>query len=291
MRPVTDELLLGIAGVTATVIGLFLVGVFLFIEAGMRRADDTGHAVLRPYLRAGTRIVLVLFAMPLLLPLALAALDISWARALYVVLCLVLLAANVETVIRVGAARVTGTRTMLFNEIAGTVGVLAILVLPWALGGLRPDREDLTLAALIALATAFVSVAAIAMSAFDISRLDQAPTRPTVHAQRAGDVVFVLGSAGLDASNVDGVPVEEQLALVWSNIRRTLGAEGRTLDDVIRVTSYLRDAGYAEANDAARTDALGDRAVPSSTVVTSTIGQGWLVDIEVVTREPNPLAG
>lgn len=277
MRPVSEELLLGIAGVTATVTGLFLVGVFVFVEAGLRRAEDSGHAVLRPYMRASTRIVMVLFAMPLLLPLALAAFDLSWARALYVVLSLALIATNVDTAVRVGSTRITGSRTLLFNEVAGTVGVVAIVVVPWARGGLRPDREDLTLAALIALATAFASVATIALSGFDIERLDAAPTPP------AGRLMFVLGTTGLDSPNVDNAP--EQLALLWSNIRRSLAAAGMTLDDVVRVTSYLRDDAYAEENDAARTAALSDRTVPASAVVTSTLADGWLVDIEVVAAD------
>jgi enamine deaminase RidA (YjgF/YER057c/UK114 family) len=286
VRPVTDELLLGISGATATVIGLFLVGVFLFIEAGMRRAADSRHEALQPYMRAGTRIVLVLFAVPLLLPFALVAADLSWARVLFVVLSLVLVATNVDSAVRVGASRVTGRRTLLINEVVGTVGVVAIVVLPWLRGGLRPDREDLTLSALIAFATAFVSVGAIALSAFDIAHLDRAGTRPSGAVQRAGGVMFVRGTAGLDPSGVASAPVAEQLAVLWSNVRRLLALNGRTLDDVVRVTSYVHDTASTADCDAARTAALADRAVQTSTVVTTTLPTGWLVDIEVVAEEP-----
>jgi enamine deaminase RidA (YjgF/YER057c/UK114 family) len=283
VRPVTDELLLGIAGVTATVMGLFFVGVLLFIEAGMRRSEDSGHALLRPYLRAGTRIVLVVFAIPLLLPLALAAFDLSWCRALFVVMSVVLIAANVDSAVRVGTTRITGARTLLVNEIAGTAGVVAIVALPWILGGARPDREDLTLASLLALATAFFSVGAVVLAAFDIWRLDRAAALPGGEPQRAGDIVFLLGSTGLEKPTVDGAA--DQLALLWSNVRRMLAGAGMTLDDVVRVTSYLRDDAYAGDNDAARTAALGDRTVPASAVVTGTLGGGWLVDIEVAAAE------
>ena len=171
MRPVTDELLLGIAGVSATVVGLFLVGAFFYVEAGMRQQDGRARATMQPYMRAGTRIVMILFALALFLSLALAALDLAWARALYVVLTLLLIAANVETALRVRSVGLPGQpRTLLLNEIVGTIGVLLIAVLPWAIGGWRPGREELTLAALLALGTAFVSVGAMALCAFDPAR-------------------------------------------------------------------------------------------------------------------------
>jgi hypothetical protein len=172
MRPVTDELLLGIAGVAATVSGLFFVGVFFYLEFGLRSERGGGRAADQRYMRAGTRIVMVLFAMVLLLSLALVAFDLSWCRVLFVVMSVILVATNIETAVRFRSVRLAGTRTMLFNEIAGSVGVLAVVVLPWALGGLRPSREDLTLATLIALGTALLSVGAIALSAFDTAQAD-----------------------------------------------------------------------------------------------------------------------
>lgn len=39
MRPVSNAFLLNMAEVSATLIGLFLVGVFFYVEAGFRRLD------------------------------------------------------------------------------------------------------------------------------------------------------------------------------------------------------------------------------------------------------------
>lgn len=55
-----------------------------------------------------------------------------------------------------------------------------------------------------------------------------------------------------------------------------------TLDDVVRVTSYLRDAAYAEANAQARTAALGVRLVPTTAIVVETLAPDWLVELEIV---------
>lgn len=79
--------------------------------------------------------------------------------------------------------------------------------------------------------------------------------------------VFVAGTMGLDSAGVAPARLDEQLALLWSNIRTILAAAGITVDDIVRVTSYLRDVAYAEANGAARVEALGGRAVPTTAIV------------------------
>lgn len=112
-----------------------------------------------------------------------------------------------------------------------------------------------------------------------------AATDDYVHALELRDPVrllFVAGTMGLDAAGVAPETLEEQLTLVWANIRTILGSAGMTIGDIIRVTSYLRDAAYAEANGAARVAALGGRAVPTTAIVAQTLSDTWLVEVEVV---------
>jgi hypothetical protein len=74
----------------------------------------------------------------------------------------------------------------------------------------------------------------------------------------------------------------EQLELIWANIARILASAGMTVDNIVRLTSYLRDAQYAEANGDARVRALGGRAVPTTAIVAQTLVSQWLVEIEVI---------
>ena len=180
MRPVTDAFLLNMAEVSATLIGLFFVGVFFYIDSGLRRLEH-GRAVFEPYLRAGTRITLIVFAIPLSLSLSLVALDIVWSRILFVLLSVTLIAANVDTLLRIGAAtRATGSRLFLVNEIFATALTILLIVLPWVLGGLRPTRADLTWAILLSFAAGFLSICATVMSVFDMSRLETVERRQSV---------------------------------------------------------------------------------------------------------------
>jgi len=124
---------------------------------------------------ASTRIVLVLFAIPLGLSLTLVALEPIWTTVLFAVLSVMLVTANVDTAVRIRAvAKVTGSRALLVNELLGTAGVLAIVTIPWVLGGLRPTREDLAWAILLSFGVGFISVCAMALSVFDIGRYEAA---------------------------------------------------------------------------------------------------------------------
>ena len=112
-----------------------------------------------------------------------------------------------------------------------------------------------------------------------------ATTGDYVHAlelREPSRLLFVSGTMGLDADGEPPATLAEQLVLVWANVRTILGAAGMTTGDVVRVTSHLRDAAYAEPNAAARVAALGARRVPTTAIVVETLSPGWLIELEVV---------
>lgn len=100
--------------------------------------------------------------------------------------------------------------------------------------------------------------------------------------RRAARLLFVAGTMGLAPDGVAGSSLEEQLRLIWSNIGAILRSAEMSVDNVVRVTSYLRDAAHADANAAARVEALGGRLVPTTAIVAETLVSDWLVEIEVV---------
>jgi 2-iminobutanoate/2-iminopropanoate deaminase len=98
----------------------------------------------------------------------------------------------------------------------------------------------------------------------------------------AARLLLVSGTMGLDEAGAPGAGLTEQLELAWSNVRAILAAAGMTVDDIVRVTSYLRDAGYAEANARARLETLGGRRVPTTAIVVGTLSDDWLIELEVI---------
>ncbi len=112
-----------------------------------------------------------------------------------------------------------------------------------------------------------------------------AATGDYVHAIEVRDaerLLFVAGTMGLDPEGVPGATLAEQLELIWSNLRAVLASAGMTVDNIVRLTTYLRDASYAEENAKARVAALGGRAVPTTAIVAETLVSDWLVEIEVI---------
>lgn len=95
-------------------------------------------------------------------------------------------------------------------------------------------------------------------------------------------LLFVAGTMGLDASGVPGKTLEEQLELIWSNLGTILASAGMTTDNIVRLTSYLRDESYADANAAARVKALGGRVVPTTAIVAQTLVSAWMVELEII---------
>lgn len=169
MRDVSDSFLLQMAEISAGLFGLFMVGMLFFVEMGFNNIGrDRGFVI--SYFRASTRIVLLLFTIPLGVSLTLVVLEPVWSTVLFATLSIALVAANVDTAMRVRSIQnVTRTHTLLINEVVGTAAVAVLVVLPWVLGGLDPSREDLTWAILISFAAAFFSLYALLMSVFDLA--------------------------------------------------------------------------------------------------------------------------
>jgi enamine deaminase RidA (YjgF/YER057c/UK114 family) len=100
-----------------------------------------------------------------------------------------------------------------------------------------------------------------------------------VGAQR---LLFISGTMGLDPSGVAPPSLEEQLRLIWSNLRRILAEADMTTNNIVRLTSYLTDPTFAQANQDARIAALGDRRIPTTAIVVQTLDPSWLVEIEAI---------
>jgi 2-iminobutanoate/2-iminopropanoate deaminase len=97
--------------------------------------------------------------------------------------------------------------------------------------------------------------------------------------------LYVSGTMGLDEQGVAGKNLAEQLTLIWSNIEAILESAKMTVGNIVRVTSYLRDASYAEENQNARVKALKGNIVPTTAIVVETLVSEWLVEIEIIAAD------
>lgn len=170
----TDGFLLSLAEVSAGLIGLFLVGMIFYIQTGFRQLEQS-RSVVEPYFRASTRIVLIVYSVPLAVSLTLVSLPIGWSRIVFWGLILALLAANVSTIGGLGPVmNATRSRLLLYNEIVGTAGVLTMVVVTLVLGGVLPSREELVPALLLGLGLGFLSTCVLVLTLFDIAEFERA---------------------------------------------------------------------------------------------------------------------
>ena len=96
------------------------------------------------------------------------------------------------------------------------------------------------------------------------------------------ELVFIAGQVpvDLDGSVPDDFP--DQARLAWRNLDRCLAAAGCTLDDLVKVTMFLRDRSYRGASREVRLEVLGDRRPVMTVIVADHIDERWLLEIEAI---------
>ena len=170
MNEVDNEFLLGLAGVSATLLGTFIVGVFFYIDSDLHRRS-TGSRATDVYLRSGTRWVFAAYSIPLFVPLFLAAMEPIWGTIAFAVLGIMLVLMTIETGRRtLAGGKSKMSRAFVINEWVTSTAVLAAMILPWVLGGWLPGPADFVPTLLLVLASGFASTAALVMAQFDATR-------------------------------------------------------------------------------------------------------------------------
>lgn len=73
-----------------------------------------------------------------------------------------------------------------------------------------------------------------------------------------------------------------QCEQVWDNIEAQLSAAGMSLDNLVKVTTFLSDRRYALENREVRVRRLAGRQPALTVIVTGIFDESWLVEIEAV---------
>ena len=181
MASVSEGLLLTVAQIAATLIGLLLVGMFFYIETGFRRLT-TVQAEAGAFLRATTKLVLLLYALVLAVSLALVAFDPLVVTALYLLLSVAVLAALAEMTVR---ARQLPRAVRRRHAAAWRVWppTLIALALPALTGGWPLAAPALTDAVFLVGALAFFLTGGLLLFAFDLAGVERLAAEDPQHSQ------------------------------------------------------------------------------------------------------------
>jgi 2-iminobutanoate/2-iminopropanoate deaminase len=117
--------------------------------------------------------------------------------------------------------------------------------------------------------------------------LPDAPKFPFSSAIRAGDYIFVSGQVGhTDAQGREITGVETQVRQCLENMKRVLAAAGLSLDDVVKVTVFLRnEKDFAKMNEVYQSYFTKDRPA-RSTVIAGLVLPSMLIEMECIAYSP-----
>lgn len=83
-----------------------------------------------------------------------------------------------------------------------------------------------------------------------------------------------------DGKVPEGFP--DQCRLAWANLAAQLRAADMSLDNLVKVTTFLADRRFGLEARAIRQEVLGDRRPALTAVITGIFDAAWLIEIEGV---------
>lgn len=97
-----------------------------------------------------------------------------------------------------------------------------------------------------------------------------------------GRLLFISGQVPLDLDETLPADFTGQARQAWRNLEAQLRAADMTLDNLVKVTTFLSDRRYAAENRAVRLEVLGDRTVALTVIIAGIFDEAWLLEIEAV---------
>ena len=113
------------------------------------------------------------------------------------------------------------------------------------------------------------------------------------HVARVGDTVYIAGQIALDRSGnlVGKGDIEAQAQQAFENLQAILKELGGSLNDIVKLTTYLTDRSQLEAFRRVRNRYLRDPFPPNTLLFISGLAQpDYLVEIEAVAALTSPRA-
>lgn len=95
-------------------------------------------------------------------------------------------------------------------------------------------------------------------------------------------VLFISGQIPVETDNSVPKEFDSQCELVWYHINAQLEAANMTVNNLVKVTTYLSDRKFSDKNSVIRQKYLGTHR-PSLTVIIADIyDKSWLLEIEAI---------
>jgi 2-iminobutanoate/2-iminopropanoate deaminase len=92
--------------------------------------------------------------------------------------------------------------------------------------------------------------------------------------------LFISGQ--IPETKLGSVPksFDDQADLVWQNVKAQLAAAGMTVDNLVKVTTFLSSRAFRDQNGNARRRALGTHCPALTVIIAQIYSDEWLLEIE-----------
>ena len=98
-------------------------------------------------------------------------------------------------------------------------------------------------------------------------------------------ILHVSGQIPVDRDGRVPLDFGSQCRLVWRSIEAQLRAADMSLDDLVKVTTYLSSRTHAAENSAIRREVLGERSPALTVIIAGIYDEAWLLEIEAVAAD------
>ena len=98
-------------------------------------------------------------------------------------------------------------------------------------------------------------------------------------------ILHMSGQIPVDQEGRVPPDFESQCRLVWRHIEAQLRAADMSLDDLVKVTTYLSGRRHAAENSAIRREVLGARAPALTVIIAEIYDEAWLLEIDAVAAD------
>jgi hypothetical protein len=167
MNQISESLLLTIAQVSATLLGLLIVAAFFYVETGLRRLSKHNPEA-RSYLRSTTKAIVTLYGFVLAVAFSLVIVDSGWAGLVYALGGAYIVMVMAEWTVHTRSIRALVHVRKLSPWLAWPMFLIP-LAAPWLVDGWQPGLAALTVGLLLTLVLAFINTAGLLMLAFDFA--------------------------------------------------------------------------------------------------------------------------
>ena len=98
-------------------------------------------------------------------------------------------------------------------------------------------------------------------------------------------LLYISGQIPQSKDGVVPPTFDAQARMAWANVRAQLDAAGMTIENLVKVTTFLASRDHALSNRALRQEFMGMHTPALTVIICGIFDERWLLEIEAIAAE------